>query len=95
MAVTTNVSIADWMVVRKEVVNKIKSTASQSKLHIEMAEALMSAGYIDVDAVLEPIRKAEQEAKDREEKRAAERKAVEDAARAGSKPAIGATGIGR
>lgn len=66
MAADTSISAADFMKIRAAVAGKLKESGSRSQIHEKMAEELMLAGYIDMDAVLEPIRKVEAQRLERE-----------------------------
>lgn len=51
MAATTALSVPEWMKVRNAVAATLRTKSSSVKT-IDMAEALLMQGWIDVDAVL-------------------------------------------
>ena len=51
MAEATQVTVKDWLRVRREVARVVKTRSSTSASEA-IAEALMSEGYVDVEAVL-------------------------------------------
>jgi hypothetical protein len=64
MAVESQITVAEWIEARDVLVGIIKVVTPQSRTQIQVAEALMEKGFVDVDAVLAGPRKlkAEREA---------------------------------
>ncbi len=51
----TAVTIQDWLRVRAEVADIVREGAPRTQSHVAIAEALMTAGVIDVPAVLDRV----------------------------------------
>lgn len=84
MSKRTEIAASDWLVVRERVVDKLKDGAPRTEkdTRVRMAEALILAGYVDVEFIATEIAEEKAERQRRHDEAEARRAAEQEASAA-------------